>query len=105
MADVLLDLVRVHAPDLDGLVRDHPFQTFRVDLAWPDLRLGFEVNGGYHAKGGGKHGTVRDHQKVQDLVLNGWTVLVFSAAQVRQDPLDVMDRMRRARVMVQSRRE
>lgn len=87
VADVLLAELARLAPDLPSPERDRPFQRFKIDLAWPAARLAVEVNGGLRRAGGGKHATSRDHQKVRQLVLDGWHVLVFTSSEVRCDPL------------------
>lgn len=99
-ADWLLEALRVHAPDLPAPVRDHPFGSFRIDLAWPGAGgaggagVAAEVNGGLKRAGGGKHATSRDHQKVRQLVLAGWAVLVFTSSEVVHDPLMCIEDIR-----------
>jgi very-short-patch-repair endonuclease len=86
VADHLQQYLRTLAPDVPPPVRDQPAGPFRIDLAWPDLGLAVEVNGGYSAPRGGKHGSVRDHEKMRAIALAGWLVLVFAAEEVRHDP-------------------
>lgn len=86
-ADWLLDHLRVLAPDVPTPIRDYPFLTFKIDLAWPAQMLATEVNGGLMREGGGKHATSRDHQKIRQMVLAGWRVLIFTSSEVRNDPL------------------
>lgn len=102
-ADWLMEALRVHAPDLPAPVRDHPFLSFRVDLAWPLQNVGVEVNGGLKRAGGGKHATSRDHQKVRQLVLAGWAVLVFTSSEVVHDPLMCIEDIRRALKLAQGK--
>ena len=94
-ADRLLAELRTHAQDLPAPVREWRFQTFRVDLAWPESNLMIEVNGGYSSSRGGKHATARDHQKIRELTLAGYTVLVFTSGEVRADPLGCIADIRR----------
>jgi very-short-patch-repair endonuclease len=68
--------------------REYRFSTerrFRLDFAWPDLRLGVEVEGGVYRGGG--HTTVngirRDMEKSNLLTLLGWRLLRFHGDQVR----------------------
>lgn len=87
VADELLARLQILAPDLAaGAVRDQPAGPFKIDLAWPSTMVCCEVDGGQHAPGGGKHGQVRDYEKIRALVLGGWCVLRFHAAEVRDDP-------------------
>lgn len=86
-ADTLREHLRLLAPDLYArLVRDHPFLTFRIDLADPPTMLAVEVNGGLMRAGGGKHATSRDHHKMRELVFAGWRPLVFTSSEVVHDP-------------------
>ena len=94
-ADTLAAHLRTLAPDIPPPERDRPFATFRIDLAWPDVLVAVEVNGGQWAAGGGKHGSRRDHQKMRELAIAGWRVLVFTATEVRDDPLGCIDDIRR----------
>lgn len=85
VADELLARLRTLAPDLAAdAVRDQAFGPFRIDIAIGGVAV--EVDGGQHAPGGGKHGSVRDYEKIRALVLGGWVVLRFHAAEVRDDP-------------------
>lgn len=96
-ADLLLEQIRTHAPDIAGrFTRDLSFQTFRIDLADPELGIAVEVNGGLRRPGGGKHATSRDHHKVRELALAGWLPLVFTSSEVWHDPLGCIGYIRRA---------
>lgn len=101
MAETLYAQIQLLAPALlSGCVREYPFLTFFVDLAWPTqdaprgpLRpegyagLAVEVDGGLKRPGGGKHASFRDLQKLRKLALAGWLVLRFSSSEVRHDPI------------------
>jgi very-short-patch-repair endonuclease len=90
-ADRLLDEMRVHAKDLAPLfIRDYKFDRWKIDLAIPSALLAVEVNGGYSNARGGKHGTNKDHRKIRMLTRAGWRVFVFTANEVRTDPLEVI---------------
>ena len=55
-----------------------------VDLAYPELRLAIEIDGFlWHSTPAQKRA---DEERQNRLILAGWTVLRFSAAQVRSDP-------------------
>lgn len=65
--------------------RFHPTRRWRLDYAWPELKLAVEVHGGTytngrHTRGGGF--TV-DREKMNEAAIYGWTVLEVTTAQVR----------------------
>jgi hypothetical protein len=65
-----------------------------VDLAYPDLRLAIEIDGfRWHSSPERKR---RDEQRQNRLVLAGWTVLRFSASEVRAHPERLVGAVRRA---------
>lgn len=64
----------------------HPFRKWRLDLAWPDLRLGMEIDGsvftqGRHTRGKGYEG---DCEKLNQAQLLGWRVLRYSTGQIKR---------------------
>ena len=95
-ADSLLAYIRTLAPDMSQPIRDLPFDRYRIDLAWPSSMLAVEVDGGQHAPGGGKHGTQSDYAKTRRLTMAGWTLLRFTAGEVRDNPIGVIDEIRSA---------
>lgn len=61
----------------------------RLDLALPELRLGLEADGfGTHAA---RPGFERDRERHAILQLAGWTLLSFTALQIRANPQWVID--------------
>lgn len=55
-----------------------------VDLAYPELKLAIEIDGyRWHSTPAQKRA---DEERQNRLILAGWTVLRFSAAEVRHDP-------------------
>lgn len=70
-----LTALRVPAPTPEFLF--HPSRKWRLDYAWPDAKLGLEVEGGVWT--GGKHGRgsgiVKDMEKANGLALCGWRLL------------------------------
>lgn len=68
-------------------VREHPFhplRKWRFDLAWPDLHVAAEIDGGTWT--GGRHtrgdGYERDCKKINSATLAGWQVYRFTAGMV-----------------------
>jgi very-short-patch-repair endonuclease len=68
--------------------REHVFappRRYRFDFAWPELKVAAEVEGGTWT--GGRHtrgdGFERDAEKYNLAALDGWRVLRFTAAMVR----------------------
>ncbi len=65
--------------------RFDPVRLWRIDFAWPALKLAVEVEGLTYA--GGRHqrvaGYERDEEKYNALQLAGWTLLRFSGRAIR----------------------
>lgn len=57
---------------------------WRLDFAWPHLRIGVEIHGGIHA--GGRHtrgtGFENDRRKINAALALGWRVYEFSSGMV-----------------------
>lgn len=85
----LMMLLRQHIADagLPEPVSEHrgiPGRRFRFDLAWPDLMVACEIEGGIwiegrHTRGSGYE---RDVEKYNLAVLHGWTVIRATPAMV-----------------------
>ena len=62
----------------------HPTRKWRLDLAWPDIKLGVEIQGGTWARG--KHsrgrGQAEDCQKISEAVALGWSIMTVTTEQV-----------------------
>ena len=55
-----------------------------IDKAWPDLRVGLEVDGyDYH---GGRLAHSADLERQNAIVRVGWLLLRYSGSQVRRNP-------------------
>lgn len=68
-------------------------RTFRIDLAYPELRIAIELDGRVHNEGIRFH-TDRIRQNL--LALDGWLVLRFTWDMARRHPADVAARVRDA---------
>jgi very-short-patch-repair endonuclease len=57
--------------------RFHPTRKWRLDWAWPELKVALEVEGGYAV--GGRHtrvgGFLKDQEKYNALAVMGWRLL------------------------------
>ena len=67
--------------------RFHPTRRWRIDWAWPDWKLGVEIEGGIFKAGGSRHnrgaGYRKDLEKYNELAVRGWRVLRFLPEQVK----------------------
>ena len=64
-----------------------PPRKHRFDFAWPDKKIAVEVDGNaWHVKGGGKHGTDKDREKINIAASMGWRVFHFSPAMLDKNP-------------------
>lgn len=71
--------------------RFHPTRLWRMDYAWPDHRIGVEIEGGIWMKGktgrGGAHSLptniLRDMEKQNAAHLLGWRVFRFTPGQLK----------------------
>ena len=62
-----------------------PPRKYRFDLAWPDLKIACEVDGGTWISGRHNRGSsiAKDYEKLNLAVVNGWRVLRFTTDQVK----------------------
>ncbi len=80
-------------PEVQWVVRVRG-REYRLDLAYPAVRLAIEVDGrAYHSDPADFR---RDRQRQNDLVLAGWTVLRFTADDIRFQPARVLAAVRTA---------
>ena len=59
----------------------------RLDLAYPQLKLGIEYEGAYHRD---KDVFQRDLRRMNRLRSLGWTVLRFGAADIYREPVRII---------------
>lgn len=86
LADLLALHIRAHRlPEPVREYRALPDRKFRCDLAWPELKLCIEVDGGELMQG--RHnraaGMASDCEKANLLVLAGWRCLRFTGQMVK----------------------
>lgn len=66
----------------------HPTRKWQIDCAFPDAKIGVEINGavytqGRHTRGAGVEG---DYEKLNAAQSMGWKVFQFSTGQLERDP-------------------
>lgn len=73
------------ADKLPPFVQNYKFHVerkFEIDIAWPELKVGVEINGGIWNGKTGAHGSplkiLRDMEKNNALVMSGWRILRFT---------------------------
>lgn len=68
-------------------VKFHPTRKWRLDYAWPDVRLAVEIEGGVYTNGRHTrgHGFVKDMEKYNALTELGWRLLRYEPAKVDFD--------------------
>jgi very-short-patch-repair endonuclease len=71
----------------------HRVSDYRLDLAYPEARLGIEYDGDHHRERGQFQ---HDVARLNRLRLLGWTVLRFTAGDVLRNPRRVVEQVRRA---------
>lgn len=80
--------VQLHAARLDaGLYAQYRFTSrrWRLDFAYPAIRLGIEIHGGTFIAGAHSRGARQreDFEKANALTLAGWRLLVFDTTMIR----------------------
>lgn len=58
----------------------HPIRKWRIDYAWPDVKVALEIEGGIWK--GGRHvrpkGYLKDMEKYNSMIMHGWLLLRFA---------------------------
>jgi len=74
----------------EGLDREHKFhptRRWRLDFAWPDVKIAVEVHGGIWLPDRGGHtsgsGRMRDMEKLNEATMHGWLVLEVASNHIR----------------------
>lgn len=66
----------------------------RIDMGWPEPKVGVEYDGEQHWTDPGKHAD--DIERLEFLASQGWIIVRVSARQLRYDPESVIRRVRSA---------
>ena len=82
---------------LPAPVREYKFdpnRSWRLDFAWPDIKVSVEIQGGQWKKGGGGHqrggGFRKNCEKINAAQLAGWTVLQYTTDHMEKMPIQVV---------------
>lgn len=92
-AEIFMTYWRMFAPrSLPDPVEEYNFdhhlgRRHRFDFAWVSKRVGVEVNGNaWNTRGGGRHGSDSDLEKLNLAMSLNWRVFQFSPAMLKRDP-------------------
>lgn len=71
----------------------HPKRRWRIDFAFPEIKLAIEIEGaiwvrGRHTRGSG---FIKDMEKYNNLALLGWKLLRFTSQEAHKDPGKIID--------------
>lgn len=99
LEDQFLAMWRILSTDCDDPVREYRFdpnRRWRFDFAWPDARVGVEIEGGVWSRGRHTRGSgyQADCDKYNAATLLGWRVLRYTASHVCNDPHAVIEQVR-----------
>lgn len=90
------DLSQAGHSRICSVVREHRFappRRWRFDLAWPNLKIAVEVEGGRSGRSRHKSddGYDADMEKYNQAQMLGWVVLRVSGGQLRKKPVQIAD--------------
>ena len=86
-------------PGLRDEYKFHSIRQFAFDFAWPQLKIGVDLQGGIYKPGRRTghtsiKGMENDMEKLNLAVTNGWLVLLFSPNKVYQEQAYVLSSVR-----------
>lgn len=80
----------LNGPPLVAEYRFHPQRRHRLDFAWPDKKIGIEIQGGTWLQAGGRHnrgeGYTKDCIKLNLAVLAGWRLFWLTGDMLTNEP-------------------
>lgn len=97
-ADAYLFACRLFGSDLPAPQTElcfHPTRKWRFDVAYPG-QVAVEIDGGQWKANGGRHNRDSDREKLNEAAALGWRVLRFSTQQLKANPEQCIDTVRRA---------
>lgn len=60
---------------------------WRFDFAWPGQKIALEIDGNaWHVRGGGRHSSAADLEKMSAAAALGWRVFRLSPSMLKNDP-------------------
>lgn len=84
-----IQMKRLEPKWCEKMVQEHPFhptRKWRFDIAWTELKVAVECDGGQHKARGGRHNQDPDREKINTATAMGWSVFRFSGNQIKNDP-------------------
>lgn len=89
-----------HRPVPEREYRFHERRQWRFDFAWPEQRVAVEIHGGTYQRKRTGHtsmtGHQRDCEKMNAAQLAGWTVLAYTAKDLEQRPVPILEEIMQA---------
>jgi len=85
LEETLLLLIKAEGlPEPEREWRFHPTRKWRLDFAYPERKIGIEVQGGTYIRGAHSRGTglERDYEKYNQAQVLGWDVYQFSRKMI-----------------------
>lgn len=89
---LVLVLGGLPVPEVQYEIRRGDSFVARLDLAYPEARLGIEIDGVWHAA---STQLARDRQRLNRIMAAGWTVLDYTAGDLYRRPEEVVAEVRR----------
>lgn len=75
------------APDPEQEWRFCRSRLWRFDFAWPDKKIAVEIDGNaWHVRGGGRHSSPSDLEKMSAAAALGWRVFRLSPSMLEKEP-------------------
>ena len=83
--------LKEHPPTLE--YKFHPERRWKIDVAWPDLKIAVELEGGIFTKGGHTRGRgySRNCEKYNALAMLNWTLLRYTTIDLDERPVQMIE--------------
>jgi very-short-patch-repair endonuclease len=99
LEELLLLLIRAEGlpePEREFMFAKSIGRRWRLDFAYPEKRIGIEVQGGIYVRGAHSRGTglERDYEKLNAAQMLGWDVYQFSRKMIESgEAIDIIKRV------------